>query len=316
MKPRLTKRILKYLLIVSMVIAVGIALIWVVLQGYSATWTGFGDFTKPNGEFVRGKTLWDWLQLFLVPLTLSIGVFFLNRSERAVERQIAENRAKLEREITLDRQQEAALQAYIDKVSDLLLKEKLLTTEIKEVRDVARTRTISIMRVLDMRRNNLVIQFLREADLINTPNSILTGARMEDMNLPKVNLFETNLQDVKLPKANLRDSYFSKANLQSAFLLEADLRNSNLEDANLQHAILISANLQGANLKHANLQHALLIGANLQEANLFKANLQEVILFKANLQDANLEGAEVTDEQLAKAVSLKGAIMPDGTKHE
>ena len=31
---------------------------------------------------------------------------------------------------------------------------------------------------------------------------------------------------------------------------------------------------------------------------------------------ADLTNAQVTDEQLAKAKSLKGAIMPDGTKHE
>jgi uncharacterized protein YjbI with pentapeptide repeats len=35
-----------------------------------------------------------------------------------------------------------------------------------------------------------------------------------------------------------------------------------------------------------------------------------------SLEGANLSGANVTDEQLAQARSLKGATMPDGTKHE
>src|SRR5262245_4227897 len=64
------------------------------------------------------KTLWDWMDLLIIPAVLAIGAFVLNRSERAVERQVAEDRAKLEREIATDRQQEAALQAYIDRISD------------------------------------------------------------------------------------------------------------------------------------------------------------------------------------------------------
>ena len=38
--------------------------------------------------------------------------------------------------------------------------------------------------------------------------------------------------------------------------------------------------------------------------------------FNPNLFEADLEGAVVTDEQLAQIVSLQGATMPDGTKHE
>jgi hypothetical protein len=34
------------------------------------------------------------------------------------------------------------------------------------------------------------------------------------------------------------------------------------------------------------------------------------------LYHADLSGAKVTSEQLGKAASLKGATMPDGTKHE
>jgi hypothetical protein len=64
-----------------------------------------------------------------------------------------------------------------------------------------------------------------------------------------------------------------------------------------------------------------LTGANLREANLPRANLQGANLLRANLLLANLSGAILheakyaTDNQLAAARSLQGAIMPDGTKH-
>jgi hypothetical protein len=55
---------------------------------------------------------------------------------------------------------------------------------------------------------------------------------------------------------------------------------------------------------------------DLQRADLQEANLQGVDLQEANLDGAHLQGAKVTDEQLADALSLQGAIMPDGQKYE
>ena len=51
-------------------------------------------------------------------------------------------------------------------------------------------------------------------------------------------------------------------------------------------------------------------------ANLQGANLSGVDLVDADLSDADLRGANVTNQQLAVAHSLKGAIMPDGTIHD
>ena len=319
----------KYLLYASIVLALG-SLGYILLETVKAKNTGF-----------ETKTLWDWMDLLIIPLFLAGGAFFLNRSESVVERQAAEDRAKLEREIALDRQQEGALQAYFDRMSELLLKEKLRTTEVPEVRDVARTRTISVMRVLDRRRNNLVIQFLREAKLLTDEKSILNGANMSGMNLEGLRFDEVYLQDAILTGANLRHTNFLAANLQRVSFWEANLQEAYLHSANLQKAHLYAANLQGANLvkanlQEANLQWANLIGAQLlratiegatlafaklQEAELKEADLRgshlgDAKLDGANLEGANLQGATVTDEQLAKARSLKGATMPDGTIHD
>lgn len=258
--------LLKFIGILVLLLFLAIAIIWSVFLGYSVSWTGFGDFTTPTGNFIRGKTVWDWLELLVIPLSLLMGGYVLNNAERNTERQRGEERAKLERELAIDRQAEAALQSYIDRMSDLLLNEKLKTTKRKEVRDVARTRTISVMRGLDARRNNLVIQFLREAKLITDINSILNDADMGGMNLQGLNLYEVYLQ---------------KADLQYANLQEADLR-----------------------------------GAILRDAILWGTDLQNTKLLGADLQGADLREAKVVNEQLAQTRFLKGATMPDGTKHD
>lgn len=260
----------KYLLLASLVVLGGV-FVYII----------FETFRSKNAGF-ESKTLWDWMELLLIPFFLAGGALYLERSERAIERRIAgerikeerrlaEERANLDREIALDRQQEAALQTYFDRMTELLLKEKLRTTKKAEVRDVARTRTISIMRVLDNKRKNLVIQFLREAKLITDNTSILSDADMGGMDLQSLNLY---------------DIYLHKVDLQYANLQKADLRGAILRDA-----ILWSTDFRSADLRDTDL-HA------------------------AEMQGADLREAKVTNEQLERAKSLEGTTMPDGTKHE
>jgi hypothetical protein len=54
----------------------------------------------------------------------------------------------------------------------------------------------------------------------------------------------------------------------------------------------------------------------LRVADLRWADLRGANLSRADLSWATLIIARVTDEQLAQAKSLKGATMPDGTKHD
>lgn len=284
-----------YLLYASLIIVGGgliFGLTQAILAGYSASWTGFGDFTKPNGEFVRGKNLWDWLELLIIPLFLTGGAIALNFSEKNRERKLAEDRAKLEREIAMDRQQEAALQAYLDRMAELLLEKKFLTTEDKEVRDVARIRTLTVLRGLDIKRKGIVLNFLYEAKLIDRGKPIieLQGADLSGTKLINTILANTDLIGVDLTEADLHGSHFTNANLGGAILTRADLHN----------AILTIASLVNVNLQNANLSGAIFDRTNLKNTDLRGAVLQGAILNDTSLKDANLEGA----------------TMPDGTKHD
>jgi hypothetical protein len=112
--------------IVGLVIVVtSIVVILLIVAGYwfNWTWTGFGSETSEPKQ--HAKTLWDWLQLLIIPIMLVIGGFWLNRIQNSREQRIAEKRAKTERGIASDNQREAALQEYIDRMSELLLEKKL-----------------------------------------------------------------------------------------------------------------------------------------------------------------------------------------------
>src|SRR5260221_6890 len=131
------QRVRKPLVIVAVIVGV-LALLVVFALGYRLNWdwTGLGPYSPPNKDsnFQREKTLWDWLQLLIIPAVLAVGGFWLNqiqksREEKAteqrtkIEREAAEKRAQAERDIALDNQREAALKEYFDKMSELLLHE-------------------------------------------------------------------------------------------------------------------------------------------------------------------------------------------------
>ncbi len=274
------------------------------------------------------KTLWDWMELLIIPLVLALGAFFLNQSERTIERHAVEDRAKIERERATDRQQEAALQSYLDRIEELLLKVKLRTARNKEVRNLARIRTLTVLRQLDGNRKRIVINFLYEAGLISKEKPIidLAGADLTGADLQRLRLVNSTLQRADLTGANLNGANLYGVNLQSAKLDSASLSNANLTHAdlvmaNFTRANLSTAYLNDADLSNANLTNAALVATKLQKANLFMTTLFEANLWDADLTGANLYmtqllGAHVTIEQLATAESLHDAIMPDGTKHK
>ena len=192
---------------------------------------------------LHGKTLWDWLQLLIIPAVLAVGGYLLNyttsRNERQateqraqVEREAAEKRAQTERDIASDNQREAALQTYIDKISELLCERNLRESQPEdEVQIIARVRTLTTLPRLDATRKGSVIQFLYESQLISKNKNII------------------DLGGANLSRANLSRANLNGANLNGANLLEADLSNATFIGADLSGANLGGANLLSINLK-------------------------------------------------------------------
>jgi uncharacterized protein YjbI with pentapeptide repeats len=111
------------------------------------------------------------------------------------------------------------------------------------------------------------------------------------------------------------------------FLYEAQLINEAAKPGPDDHTLnarivgLSGADLREANLRYITLEGAALNGANLENADLRDAKLSGIDLGGADLSGVVLSGADLTDanvteEQLATCKSLKGATMPDGSKHD
>jgi hypothetical protein len=92
-------------------------------------WTGF-----------RGRTIWDWLQLLIIPFVLAvIGFYFTTAQEYAHQLELEARRAAEARKLEAQRAQNAALQTYLEGMRELLLNENLRASEEdSEIRAVAR----------------------------------------------------------------------------------------------------------------------------------------------------------------------------------
>jgi uncharacterized protein YjbI with pentapeptide repeats len=248
----------------------------IVICGYVFGWKWTG---------LPKQTLWDWLDLLIVPAVLAIGGYLFTRSEnertrqsaekqRDLDREIADQRTKEDRRIAQERtesdrqiadqrRQDDTLQAYLDQMGQLLLDKNRPLRKAKkgeEMQALAQARTLTVLaRLLDGGRKGSVVGFLSECELITEDRHVLS---------------------------------LSGAHLGGANLIWVDLHGADLRGADLSGALLIHANLRGADLRGANLGGT-------------------------NLSEADLNGAQGwTDDQLHAASSLKGATFPNGQKYD
>ena len=150
--------------IAGLVIVVGL----IILAAYLHFAKGF---VWAAGTGLDQKTLWDWLELLIVPAMLALGGFLLN----SIQHDRDQKRAETDRAIAEDRQRETALQNYLDKMTDLLLEHNLVTPEAKtEAQNVARSRTLTTLRTLDPTRKGLLVSFLYESGLIKQSGPIVS----------------------------------------------------------------------------------------------------------------------------------------------
>jgi hypothetical protein len=193
----------------------------------------------------EGKTLWDWLQLLIVPIMLAGGGYLFGAWQHDADQQQA-----------LDQQQAAILQTYIDNIQDLLLNHDLLKSKPDDdVATLARARTLTALQGLDRVRKARSLIFLYEAKLIGYVDTY--GNAYKPI--------------IRLGYASLRE-----ADLRSASLSGADLTDVDLSYADLSWATLADTNLDITRLSHANLFGTYLFGAR----NLTQQELDQVATCK------------------------------------
>jgi uncharacterized protein YjbI with pentapeptide repeats len=298
-----------------------VALIVVLIWGsynWGWEWTGFASSFSPatkGRDYLPGKTLWDWLQLLIVPAVLALWAAWFSRRQTLRDQldkerrdhqaqldkerrdheaqvQLAQQNRETEFQLAAESQQDQVLATYLDHMSALLLNGDMKLRDSKhqdEVRTIARAWTRSSLTRLNGERKRHVVTFLYESLLLTTDEPIVA------------------LAGADLSKADLHEAQLSGANLRGANLSEADLSGADLREANLSEANLWKANLREVNSPRrgeparTNLRLAMLRQADLSGANLIQVSLGGAVLSDAILTDSYLTGADLHDASLRRA---------------
>ena len=287
-----------------------VAAVAFIVVAYSRRWpwTGFvagPEAGEPGGQ--TSKSLWDWLQLLIVPLALALAAFALNAAQDSREREREDHRAAREQASADDRTREDALRSYLQQMSNLITDHDLrsrsaaLDRRPTDAQALARTSTLTVLRRLDGERRGLVVQFLYEASLITASRHWESSrgprcARQRHQRCWRPVPVESLLPRVRLDGADLRGAVLHDQVFVSEFgrcrtcgsgpvgtIVAADLSGADLRDADLTGADARGVNFDGADLRGARFGLTTLAGATFDEACLTSAHFDQA--FFATDQD-------------------------------
>lgn len=213
---------------------------------------------------IVGTPVWELLDLLIVPAVLAVAVWGLNKWQKEIE----EKRTK-------NRQRQASLEKFIDRMTNLLLKEGLLEAELGDsVRTIARTLTLSAFRSLDPKRIGQVTYFLLEAEYTTeVPGAYENLIDFTDADLPGVDMSGVVLYGFRFDGANFGNA---------AILVNCDLR----------YTRLLGATMQGADLRGAECQGTIFSGAVLRDADLRGITVDETGFNSADLRGADFRSTD------------------------
>lgn len=308
-----------------------------VFAGYQFSWTGFASTvtkettrTTEDGkqeitvETQHEKRLWEWLGLagvLAVPVVLSLGGLWYNHRQNKREQDRIEAEKQREELAANQRAQDAALQAYLDQMSDLIVDRGLRDQpKASDVHKIAQARTIAILLGMDESRKRRPLKLVYELRLINKDDPLI---RLTNAGLDNAILKEATFHDACLRRVDLRCADLEGADLKGSDLSYADLRGANLKDANLAGVSLKAANLlpydkkNPARLSASHLNDTGVNGFDLERDDLKQCNLEGADLSGADLSGALLGGVDLrgtkglTQRQLEQAIGDQTTRLPD-----
>ncbi|CAF1215781.1 unnamed protein product [Adineta steineri] len=197
-------------------------------------------------------------------------------------------------------QQDTVLNAYLEKVSQLLLNQQFNLSS-NTLKSIIRPKTLTTIRQLDATRKTLLVKFLYESSLLlkskTSDNSVLHG---QDVDLQDANLngIIMGSQNIETERVNLAHISLSRVTLINSSFIFCSLNCANFERSILDGSSFRSSRLLDTNLIRTSLAYADFTGAS---------------LFGSKLDLANLIGSNILDSQLVDVESLDRTILPNGT---
>lgn len=228
-------------------------------------WTGFGPYQEITGV-ARGKTLWDWLELVIVPVAIAFVVFIYTQFEKKKNKRVED-----------ENYNSNLLESFFKTITELLLKDDLKGDLNKKRISIARSRIIMIFGQLDGQRKGQVLQFLYESDLIDKePMFHLRGANISDAVLDRIVLKNAEIKSANFENTTIQNSNLNEIDLTGCNFKNANLSNSLVDNANFSYTDLSESVLQNLDLSTVDFEGAILTNANLTESTIKQSQLDSI----------------------------------------
>jgi uncharacterized protein YjbI with pentapeptide repeats len=241
-------------------------------------WTGFGKSIKDE-KIEPAKTLFDWLDLLIIPLSLGFLGWLYKEAEKSKTERGEEERSRNE-----------SLNSFFNIITDLLKNHDLSGSPSNQTKAMARTRINMTLSQLDGGRKGQLLQFLYESDLIdNSPKLKLLGA----------NFNAAILDQIVLGGSEIRGAFFKNASIKEANLNEIILNSSNLENANLSGSLVEKSDFAYSNLKNSKMKNMDLTTVDFEGADLTNADLRGSTIKQSQLDSIfNKKGIKTTKNKI------------------
>ena len=266
---------------------------------YELNWVGVID--TATGEI---KSLWDWLELLIVPLILAIGGWWISH----VEKLRSQNLKDTEVLVLVEKQRQDSLQKYIDDMTSLLLGN--ITDEWDEddiiLNAVIISQTLATLKMLDGTRKGILLQFLCDLGLISIEKNPQTQ-HFGSLDIRMADLSNANLNGCRLYGVRLMEVNFSGATFYSATFYGSDLWQSNFTAADLTYSEFISARMVDSTF-----QDTKMIRSNASDLVLTRAKISNSVFNNSLLHEASFKNAKIAQTAFAHCI-LNGADFSDAT---
>jgi uncharacterized protein YjbI with pentapeptide repeats len=277
------------------------------------SWTGFSPDDIPKNTTVTPvviyqleKTLWDWLQLLLVPIILAFGGFWLSRTENRYSLELQERREEEIREIEDKRAKESVLQSYLDQMTKLLLEHKLVETDEQAiVRKIARAWTISAFESLDGKGRSIVFRFLYESGLLTYSHNSGPILEMNGVSLSEMFTYMNNFSNINLRRSQITDSYLAEINMSKSVLTDmlfsdtrlemCDFEDSDFTDSDLGGNLIIECNFRSTRLFKAFMTDTSIRSSDFEGAILTELTAPRITVNETNMKGVNFHKADIED---------------------
>jgi uncharacterized protein YjbI with pentapeptide repeats len=281
--------LLQSLFFIVPLVVLAIMLVWVWI-GYNQVYPNYKAAeligvkeTRDNVTefFEPPKTIWDLLDLLIVPLALAAGAAYLDLSNKKRQFAIEEERLK-----------DARYRNYLSSMEKLILEHGLLEQNPESsCQYLAQAYTRDVIKEINGMRIGELLDFLESyrLDLIDPerPQISLRGLRfkkaiMSFRNIRRVNLAEVILHRSEWNKCTCDEIYAPYAKFFRATIHKANFNNCNFENVEF---------------KYSDLRDTIFDSCKLNGADFFRTNLTGTVFKNCELRNVNWEKSKGLDKK-------------------